>query len=319
MRALLTGITGFTGSHMAEHLLKNGHEVVGTVRGRSRQTEFIDSIKSKLTLLECDLTDPNSVSQTIEEANPDVIFHLAAQSFVPTSWRAPHETMNTNIIGTLNVLESVRKSGLDPVVQIAGSSEEYGLVHENEVPIKETNPLRPLSPYAVSKAAQDLLGFQYHRSYGLKVVSTRSFNIIGPRSGEKIVIAAFSKQIAEIEKGKREAVIEVGNLDSYRDFTDVRDIVRAYLLAVEKCDYGEPYNICSGKTWKIADVLGMLLNASSKKIEVRQDESKMRPSDVRILLGDYSKFHKKTGWSPQISFEKTLEDVLGYWRNRISS
>jgi GDP-4-dehydro-6-deoxy-D-mannose reductase len=315
MRALLTGITGFTGSHMAEYLLKNGHEVVGTVRGRTRQTEFIDQIKSKLTLLECDLTDPNSVSQTIEEANPDVIFHLAAQSFVPTSWRAPHETMNTNIIGTLNVLESVRKSKTNPVVQIAGSSEEYGLVHEDEVPIRETNPLRPMSPYAVSKVAQDLLGFQYHKSYGLKIVRTRAFNIIGPRSGEKIVIAAFSKQIAQIEKGA-EPVISVGNLDSYRDFTDVRDVVKAYMLAVEKCDYGEPYNICSGKTWKISDVLNTLLRMSSKKIEVKEDASKLRPSDVRILLGDYSKFHKKTGWIPQVPFEKTLEDVLNYWRNK---
>src|SRR3989338_4441746 len=178
MRALITGITGFTGSHMAEYLLKNN-----------------------ITLLECDLTDTNSVSQTLDEATPDVIFHLAAQSFVPTSWRAPQETINTNVIGTLNVLESMRRSKTDAVIQIAGSSEEYGLVHENETPIKETNQLRPLSPYAVSKVAQDLLGYQYHKSYGMKVVRTRAFNIVGPRSAEKKVTAAFAKQIAEIERG----------------------------------------------------------------------------------------------------------------------
>ena len=316
MRALVTGITGFTGSHMAEHLLKSGHDVIGTIRGRSRQTEFIDHIKPDITLLECDLTDPNSVAQTIEEASPDVVFHLAAQSFVPTSWRAPQETMNANVIGTLNILESVRKAKTDTVIQIAGSSEEYGLVLPGETPIKETNPLRPLSPYGVSKVAQDLLGYQYHKSYGIKVVRTRAFNIVGPRSGEKIVIASFAKQIAEIEKGAP-AVIHVGNLQAYRDFTDVRDVVKAYSLAVEKCDYGEAYNICAGKTWQISDVLQMLLTLTDKKIEVRQDPAKMRPSDVEILLGDSTRFRNKTGWKPKITFEETLRDVLTYWRQRV--
>ena len=315
MRALVTGVTGFTGSHMTEYLLKKGNEVVGTVRGRSRQTEFIDHIKSKITLLECDLTDTNSVSQTIEEAAPDVIFHLAAQSFVPTSWRAPHETINTNVIGTLNILEAIRKSKTDPVIQIAGSSEEYGLVLQNETPIKETNPLRPLSPYAVSKIAQDMLGYQYHKSYGIKVVRTRSFNIVGPRSAEKIFTAAFAKQIAEIEKGK-EPIIHVGNLDTYRDLTDVRDVVRAYVLATEKCEYGEAYNICSGKTWKISQILDMLLSMTNKKIEVRQDPARMRPSDVEVLLGDSTKFRQKTGWKPEIPFETTMKDVLNYWRQK---
>ncbi|HLC77311.1 MAG TPA: GDP-mannose 4,6-dehydratase [archaeon] len=315
MRALITGITGFTGSHMAEYLLKNGHEVVGTVRGRNRQTEFIDGLKNKITLLECDLTDTNSVSQTLDEATPDVIFHLAAQSFVPTSWRAPQETINTNVIGTLNVLESMRRSKTDAVIQIAGSSEEYGLVHENETPIKETNQLRPLSPYAVSKVAQDLLGYQYHKSYGMKVVRTRAFNIVGPRSAEKIVTAAFAKQIAEIERGA-EPVIHVGNLDAFRDFTDVRDIVRAYTLAVEKCEYDEVYNICSGKTWKIRDVLQMLLSMSTKKIEIQEDQARMRPSDVQILLGDNTKFRSKTGWAQKIPFEQTLKDVMNYWRKK---
>src|SRR3989344_456285 len=314
MRVLVTGITGFTGSHMAEYLLHNGHEVIGTVRGRSRQTEFIEHIKSRIRLLECDLTDTSSVSQTMEEASPDIIFHLAAQSFVPTSWRAPQETINTNVLGTLNLLESIRRSKIDPVIQIAGSSEEYGLVLPDETPIKETNPLRPLSPYAVSKITQDMLGYQYQKSYGLRIVRTRAFNIIGPRSAEKIVIANFAKQIAEIEKGAQ-SLIYVGNLEAFRDFTDVRDIVRAYVLAVEKCDYGEAYNVCSGKTWKISQVLDMLLSMSHKKIEIRQDPARMRPSDVEILLGDYSKLHRKTGWKPEIPFETTLSDVLNYWRN----
>ncbi len=317
MRALVTGVTGFTGSHMAEYLIACGHEVIGTVRGRSRQTEFIEKIKTDITLLECDLTDTNSVSQTLEEAAPDVIFHLAAQSFVPTSWRAPQETINTNVIGTLNLLESIRRSKIDTVIQIAGSSEEYGLVLPGETPIKETNQLRPLSPYAVSKVAQDLLGYQYNKSYGIKVVRTRAFNIVGPRSAEKIVTAAFARQIAEIENDAT-PIIHVGNLDSYRDFTDVRDIVRAYVMAVDKCEYGEAYNICSGKTWKIRDVLNMLLSMSSKKIEIKEDPARMRPSDIQILLGDYTKFSNKTGWEPEIPFEQSMKDVMDYWRKKVA-
>ncbi|MDI6721185.1 MAG: GDP-mannose 4,6-dehydratase, partial [Candidatus Aenigmarchaeota archaeon] len=255
-----------------------------------------------------------SVMHTIDESQPNVIYHLASQTFVPTSWRAPQETMNTNILGTLNVMEAVRKSKLDPKILITGSSEEYGLVYENEIPIKETNPLRPLSPYAVSKIAQDLLGFQYFKSYGMKIIRTRAFNIIGPRSGEKIVMAAFAKQIAEIEKGAN-PVIHVGNLNAKRDFTDVRDIVRAYDLCVKKCSYGEVYNICSGKAWVISNALNILLGMSKVEVKISQDPSRMRPSDVEILLGDSAKFREQTGWRPEIPFEKTAEDLLNYWRN----
>jgi len=313
-RALITGITGFTGSHLAEHLLDK-YEVFGTVRGRSRQTDFINHIVDRLKLVECDLSDPSSVYATLEETQPEIIFHLAAQSFVPTSWRAPQETMSTNVIGTLNILESLRKSSLDSVIQIAGSSEEYGLVHPNETPINEENPLRPLSPYAVSKVSQDLLGYQYCRSYGMKVIRTRSFNIIGPRSGEKIVTAAFAKQIAQIEAGA-DPVIMVGNLDATRDFTDVRDVVRAYALAVEKCNPGEHYNICSEKTWRIGDVLDMLLRMSTAEIRVKQDPARMRPSDVPILLGDCRKFRDITGWSPSFTLEQSMKDILDYWRQK---
>ena len=210
----------------------------------------------------------------------------------------------------------MRRSKTDAVIQIAGSSEEYGLVHENETPIKETNQLRPLSPYAVSKVAQDLLGYQYHKSYGIKTVITRAFNHEGPRRGEVFSTSNFAKQIAEIERGA-EPVIQVGNLDSSRDFTDVRDVVRAYTVAVEKCDYGEAYNICSGKAWKISEMLKLLLSMSTKKIEIREDPARMRPSDVQLLLGDFSKFHKKTGWKPEIPFDKTMKDLLDYWRKLV--
>lgn len=315
-RVLITGITGFVGSHLAEHLLELRMDVCGAVKRRS-SLDNIDSIKNKITLIECDIIDPYSVERAVKKSEPDYIFHLAAQSFVPTSWHSPLETLHTNVDGTLNIFEAVRKLDLDSRIQIAGSSEEYGLVYPEEVPIKEENPLRPLSPYGVSKVTADLLGFQYYKSYGLKTIRTRAFNHTGPRRGEVFVTSNFAKQIAEIEKGIKKPVIQVGNLDAQRDFSDVRDVVKAYLLAVEKCDFGEVYNICSGKTQRIREVLDLLLSMTSKKIKVEKDPARMRPSDVLILQGDYSKFRKKTGWKPKISFERTMKDLLDYWRLKL--
>jgi GDP-4-dehydro-6-deoxy-D-mannose reductase len=316
MRVLITGISGFVGSHLAEYCLEKGAQVFGTIRWRSR-TENIDYIKDRIKLLECDIRDASSVMKAIEESKPDYIFHLAGQSFVPTSWHAPAETLMTNILGELNIFEAVRDLNLDCRIQIAGSSEEYGKVFENEIPVKETNSLRPLSPYGVSKVAQDLLGYQYHQSYGMFIVRTRAFNHEGPRRGDVFVTSNFAKQIAEIEKGLKKPVIEVGNLEAKRDFSDVRDTVEAYWLSLEKGVPGEVYNICSGETVKIKDMLDMLLSLSSVDVEVRQDPARMRPSDVPILLGDYSKFKEVTGWEPKISFKKTLEDLLNYWRDRL--
>ena len=313
MKALITGVTGFVGSHLAEHLLARGDDVYGTIRWRSR-LDNITQIKDKIKLIETDIRDSYSIEKSIKSVEPDVIFHLAAQSFVHSSFNAPQETLSTNIIGTVNLLEAVRSSEVNPVIQIAGSSEEYGLVLPHETPIKETNPLRPLSPYGVSKVAEDLIAYQYHKSYGLKTVITRAFNHEGPRRGEVFSTSNFAKQIAEIENGFKDPVIFVGNLNASRDFTDVRDMVRAYVLAVEKCDYGEAYNICSGRAWKISEMLDLLLSMSKKKIEVKQDPARMRPSDVEILLGDAKKFINKTGWAPKYTFEQTMKDLLDYWR-----
>ena len=316
-KVLITGITGFVGSHLAEYLLNKDIEVCGTARWRSK-TENIEHIKNKLNLKEADMRDAHSLELVIKEIEPDYVFHLAAQSFVPMSWRAPADTLETNIIGTAHLFEALRKSKSDPVIQVAGSSEEYGFVHPDELPIRETNPLRPLSPYAVSKVAEDRLAYQYYKSYGLKTVITRAFNHEGPRRGEVFVTSNFSKQVAEIEKGKRKPIIHVGNLNAQRDFSDVRDIVRAYWLAVNKCEYGEVYNICSEKARKIQSVLDLLLSLSkAKNIQVKQDQDRMRPSDVEVLQGDCSKFKEKTGWKPEISFEKTMEDLLNYWRQKV--
>jgi GDP-4-dehydro-6-deoxy-D-mannose reductase len=315
-KAFITGIAGFVGSYLAELLLTEGYEVYGLIRSRSK-TEYIESIINKLHLEDADILDTHSLYATISHIKPDYIFHLAAQSFVPTSWVSPSVTLETNIVGSANLFEAVRQVGIDPVIQIACSSEEYGLVHPDELPIKETNPLRPLSPYAVSKLAMDYLGYQYFQSYKVRIVRTRGFNHTGPRRGDTFAESNFAKQIALIEKGKQEPVIHVGNLEASRDYTDVRDMVKGYVMAVEKCDPGDVYNICSGTTIKIGDMLSILLSFSKTKVKVQPDQSRMRPSDVPVLLGDNSKFVEKTGWKPEIPFKKTMEDLLNYWRERV--
>ncbi|MEY4069435.1 MAG: hypothetical protein RL721_49 [Candidatus Eisenbacteria bacterium] len=316
-KVLITGVTGFAGSHLVDYLLtRNDCEIHGIQRWRSR-TENIEHLKpGQITLHECDLRDATSTFDTIDKVRPDWIFHLAAQSFVPTSWVAPTESLTTNILAQLNIFEAVRRLGLKTRIQLACSSEEYGMVYPDEVPIKETNPLRPLSPYAVSKVGQDMLGYQYWMSWKVDSVRTRGFNHEGPRRGPVFVASDFAKQIADIEKGRKAPVLHVGNLDAKRDFTDVRDMVRAYVLALEKCEPGEVYNICRGQCWTIRETLDMLLAMSKTDIEVRQDPARLRPSDVQILLGDNSKFVKATGWQPVIPFERTLADMLEYWRAR---
>jgi len=317
MRVLITGITGFAGSHLAEYALdQEGVEVYGIRRWRS-PTENIDHIIDQLNIVECDIRDAASVTGMIATVRPDRIFHLAAQSYVPTSWHAPAESLETNIIGQLNLFEAVRQTGCDTRIQIAGSSEEYGLVHRDETPITESNHLRPLSPYAVSKVTQDLLAYQYFRSYGTHTIRTRGFNHTGPRRGEVFVVSNFAKQIALIEAGERDPVIRVGNLEAERDFTDVRDVVRAYWLILEHGDPGDVYNIASGTAWRIQDVLDLLLSFSEIDISVEVDPQRLRPSDVELLLGDASKLSAITGWQPLIPFEQTARETLDYWRARL--
>jgi GDP-4-dehydro-6-deoxy-D-mannose reductase len=317
MRVLITGYTGFVGSHLAEYLVSRGDvEVFGMHRWRSR-LENVQHLGDQVRRVECDIRDPGAVRRVLRDVRPERIFHLAAQSYVPTSWLAPSETLSGNVLGQVNLFEAIRDVGLSPRVHIAGSSEEYGLVLPYEVPLREDSPLRPLSPYAVSKVAQDLLAYQYWQSYQLHVVRTRGFNHTGPRRGEVFVTSNFSRQVAEIERGMREPVVHVGNLESIRDFTDVRDMVRAYWLALERGEAGEVYNICSGRGYSAQQVLDILLGLAHVKVEVRQDPARMRPSDVTLLVGDCSKFRSATGWEPTIPFEVTLKDLLEHWRKRV--
>ena len=317
LRILITGITGFVGSHLAEYALERGAEVWGSSRWRSK-TENIDHMREKLNLVECDLRDLSSVQHLVEKAAPDYIVHLAAQSFVASSWHTPAETLHTNSASQVNLLEAIRpRKASAPRFIAIGSSEEYGLVREDEVPIAETNPLRPLSPYAVSKVTQDLMGYQYFQSYGMPIIRTRAFNHEGPRRGDVFVTSNFARQIAEIEAGTRRPVIRVGNLDARRDYTDVRDIVRGYWRLLEAGTAGEVYNLCSGREWSIRDLLNFLLNRSRvRDIKVEVDPNRLRPSDVPRLLGDASKIKRAVGWEATTPFEKTLDDLLDYWRER---
>jgi len=312
MKVLITGISGFAGSHLAEYALSKGAEVHGTVRWRSR-IENLKEIEDSLILHECDINDAFAFRDIIKKVRPDWIFHLAAQSYVKASWTEPYQTLHTNIIGELNLFEAVKSiPNYNPRIQVAGSSEEYG---HADTALKEDSPLRPLSPYGVSKVAQDLLAYQYFKSYGMNIVRTRAFNHTGPRRGEVFVCSTFAKQIVDIEKGAK-PIIYVGNLDAERDFTDVRDIVKGYWLALEKGEPGEVYNICSGKAIPIKNILRRLLSRSKVKIEIKEDPERMRPSDLKVLIGDNSKF-SETGWKPIIPIEQTLEDLLNYWREKL--
>lgn len=316
MNILITGITGMVGSHLAEYVLSEHPEVAvhGLIRWRS-PLENIQNIRNRVHLHYADMRDLNSLVVLLRKARPDRIFHLAAQSFVTTSFDAPVDTLTTNVIGATNLLDAVRIVGLDPRIHMCSSSEVYGQVRENEVPIKEGNPLRPASPYAVSKVGEDMIGLQYFLSYGLKVIRTRMFTHTGPRRGAAFAEGAFARQIAEVEAGRRQNPIKVGNLKSVRTFSDVRDAVRAYWLLLEKCEPGEVYNIGGERTMTVGDMLNVLKSMARCPIEHTVDPSLLRPSDVTLQIPDTSKFRKQTGWKAEIPVEKTLEDLLNYFRD----
>ena len=315
MRALVTGAGGFVGGHVCAHLLAHTDwELTGTVYPRPVETQPEDL---RLRLRHADLRDPEGVQALVTDVQPDYIFHLAAQSFVPASFADPWDTLQNNIRGQLNLLEAVRHSGRDVRVLVVGSNEEYGAPKPDELPLTEENPLRPNNPYAVSKVAQDFMGLQYHLAYGLPVVRVRPFNHTGPGQASRFVVPAFASQIARIEAGLQEPVMKVGNLEVSRDFTDVRDIVRAYHLALTQGQPGEVYNLASGQPQSVRGLLETLLSYSQVDIRIERDPDRYRPVDVPEVYGSAEKFRQRTGWVPQISFDQTLQDVLEYWRNQI--
>jgi GDP-mannose 4,6-dehydratase len=312
LRVLITGITGFVGSHLAEYLLNEhpGHEVYGI---------NISNIENKVTLFDGDLNDLSSLITIFDQVKPEIVFHLAAQSFVSSSYTAPADTINTNVVGTSNLLEAIRFTKIDPVIHVCSSSEVYGQVDKSQLPINESTHLNPVSPYAVSKVGEDMLAYMYHQAYELKTIRSRMFTHSGPRRGEVFVDSFFALQLARIEQGIQKPVLKTGNLDSVRTFCDVRDTVKAYWMLVDKCDPGEVYNIGGNRTMTIKDMLDLLLNMSSVKndVKVEQDPKLIRPADVTLQIPDCSKFVRATGWEPSISYEQTLQDMLDYWRSEV--
>lgn len=320
MKVMITGIDGFIASHLVDYILQNEKdvEIYGTIR-RMADRKNIKHFESEINLLEMELIDSYSVFKAVRTATPDKVFHLAGQSFVPTSWSSPDNTMMVNANGTINVLEAVRTVSPSAYVQIAGTSEEYGKVYPEECPINESQPLRPLSPYAVSKIAADFLGYQYAKSYDMNILRTRTFNQTGSRRGLAFVDSNFACQIAKIEKTLEEPIIKHGNLSAIRDFTNVKDTVKAYWLLSDKKWEGDIINVCSGNGKSIYEVIRELVNNSTAKsiISMREDPNRMRPSDVPLLIGDNSKLKSHINWEPKISWEDSMKELLDYWRGII--
>ena len=313
MRMLITGVTGFVGSHLAEYLIGHGDEVIGIKRWRSPM-DNLDGVSVKL--LDGDLTDPGSTRSCVDIASPSVIYHLAAQSYVPFSYEAPRATMEANVIGTLNLLEAIRNRGEPyPRVILVTSSEVYGDVEEAICPIDEDTRMLPVSPYGVSKAAADLLGYSYFVSYGIPIVRLRNFTTSGAGRGRVFFDSSWCWQIAQMEIGKqRPDVLHVGNLDSVRTVMHVRDLVRGYALAVDRCAPGEAYNIGGSETYQLREIVEMLRPMTEVKFTIEEDPDLMRPADVTNQKPNRAKFQKATGWQPTIPYQEALDDMLHHWR-----
>lgn len=311
-RCLITGCGGFIGLHLASLLLGKGKTVYGTVH---QHAENLDRLKDGVTILECDISDRKRVNDVVSEVKPDYVFHLAAQSLILPSWQDPEKTIETNILGTLYLLDSVKQAKIDPLIEVVCSSAEYGFTGENKIPIKEDEPFKPSSPYGVSKVGQDMLAYLYWRTYSMKVIRVRPFYITG-QGKISDACSDFARGIVEVEKGKTDT-LNTGKLESVRDMVDVRDCVRAMWLLMEHGVPGEDYNICSGRGYRMRDILDKLLSLSQSKIKVCQSPERIRALDDPILIGDNSKLCR-LGWKPQIPIERTLSDILDYWRERLA-
>lgn len=311
-KILIIGSAGFVGNHLIDYILANRND--WQITATKMPKEVIDK---PVDVRDLDITKPEEIDSLLDEVQPDYIFHLAAQSSVALSWRNPQLTININITGTVNLLDAVRKLEKQPRMLLIGSGEEYGHVKPDEVPIKEDNNTRPGNIYAVTKVTQNMIGRLYYEAYGMDIMSTRSFNHTGPNQAPQFVVPDFCKQVAEIEKGKKEPVIYTGNLSAKRDFTDVRDVVRAYCLLMEKGRAGETYNVGCGNAIEIRAILDMILSHSEKEIRVETDPAKLRPVDVPIIEADITKLKEDTGWTPEISLDQTITETLDAYRNTV--
>lgn len=317
MRIFITGITGPVGCSLADYLLTlPGLELHVFKRWRS-DPRPIEHLRGRVVIHEGDIEDPFSIDRAVQRAAPERIYHLAAQSYPSESWDAPITTMRTNVEGTINILEAVRRHVPQARVHIAGSSAQYGWIEPEDTPIKETHPMRPLSPYGVSKVAEEMTGIQYFENYGTHVVVTRSFNHVGPYQGDRCSIQTFCQQMAAIEVQQRPPVIYVGNLEARRDFTHTADASRALWLLLDKGTPGVVYNLCSGTATRIGDILEIVRRLGKVSVDVKVDEARLRPSDEPLLVGDNSRLREVTGWKPEVSMEQIVAELLEYWRARV--
>ncbi|HWQ13876.1 MAG TPA: GDP-mannose 4,6-dehydratase [Roseiflexaceae bacterium] len=316
-RILITGVTGPVGSALADELLTLPDVELHAFKRWRSDPRPIQHLFGRVTIHEGDIEDPFAVAAAVRAAAPDLVYHLAAQSYPSASWDAPVATLRVNVEGTVNLLEAVRAHAPRARVHIAGSSAEYGVVGPEEVPIAETHPLRPASPYGVSKVAQELLGLQYHDSYGLHVVVTRSFNHVGPRQGDRCSIQTFCRQMALVEAGLQPPVLLVGNLEARRDFSHVNDVARALWLLLQRGRPGAVYNLCSGEATRIGDIVEMVRARGRAPAEVRVDPARLRPLDEPILLGDNTLLRRDTGWAPRVGMAQIVDELLDYWRERV--
>lgn len=316
MKSLIIGGAGFVGAYLVRHLKNDlGQDVVVT-KMPQEQVHVSGVNMDDIQVLDLNILEKDLVLDLLREVHPDCIYHLAAQSSVSVSWKNPALTIDVNVKGGVNILEALRELDYKPRVLFIGSGEEYGHILPNETPIKEANVSRPGNIYAATKACQNMLAKIYADAYGLDVMMVRAFNHIGPNQLPLFVVADFCKQVAEIEAGSGEPVMKVGNLSAKRDFTDVRDVVRAYVLLMEAGCAGETYNIGSGHAIAIEDILGIILRNSSVDIKVEVDPTKLRPVDVPIIEADITKVHEATGWQPKISLEQTIQETLNFWRTK---
>lgn len=321
-RILITGIAGFTGSYLAEYIVKNypKTKVFGWYYPGSSLKDLAE-IEKKITLIPCDINNAKKVKSLLNDIVPDNIFHLAAQSSIDASFDDPALTLRTNILGQNNLLDAARlqKENYQPTILITCSAEEYGYSQKNEIPIKESAVLRPRSPYAVSKISQDFMGYQYWEAYKMKIIRIRVFNHTGPRRLPIFFVSKFAKRIAEIEKGKRPPELYIPDLSVTRDFSDVRDVVRGFVMAASRCKHGQVYNICSGKGIVIQKIVDKLLELSTfKNINLKKDPNRKRPSEGRVIIGSNKKLFQACGWKPKKDFlNDTLPDMLEWWRQRI--
>lgn len=315
-KALITGAAGFVGSHLSEHLIANGIKVYGLIHP-NHSPQHAKSLEKKIKIIKCDILKEKDLENILKNQDFEYVFHLAVFSSPPQSFLNPKETLKNNIIGELNLLEILAKITSKAKILIVGSSDEYGIVGESQSSVNENAPFAPESPYAVSKIAQDMLGLQFYLHNKLNTIRVRPFNHIGPGQSTTFVVAAFASQIARLEKSGGGEIL-VGNLDTWRDFTDVRDIARAYLLALEKGKPGDVYNIGSGKVYKIADILSELISFSKVEIKIKQDPKLLREMDIKKVYCDFSKFKRQTGWYPQIPISKTLFDTIEYERSKLN-